>query len=36
MRCWRRMEISWTNCVKNDEESLESKGKGTPYTSYIQ
>jgi hypothetical protein len=37
MRCRRRMvKISWTNCVKNDKESLESRGKGTTYISYIQ
>jgi hypothetical protein len=37
MRCWRRMEkISWTNCVKNDEESLESRGKGTSYIHYSE
>jgi len=35
MRCWRRMEISWTNCVKNDEEPLESSGKEYPtYSTY--
>jgi len=35
MKCWRRMEkISWTNCVKNDKRSLESRGIGTSYISY--
>jgi len=28
--------ISWTNCVKNDKESLESRAKGTSCISYIQ
>jgi hypothetical protein len=31
MRCWRRMKISWTNHVRNEEVYLDSRSRGISY-----
>ena len=36
MWCWRRMEkISWTDRVRNEEVSLESRSRGIFYMKYV-